>query len=152
MISQAGKVKTRDPHTLWFEVKRCLNCNSLSIKRLPQICTPDVVNDCLRASRLCFISKDDTGNPLTFWHIRHFVNMASLADVGWKLLEFKSRSKRSGLTHYSAWHRTVWGAGLCFVVPLLVWDCLLVKPLNTGGIWPFSLSTAVQDKHERSEV
>ena len=66
------------------------------------MCTSDVVNDCLRASLLCFILKDDTGNPLTFRHIRHFVNMASLADVGWKLLEFKSRSKRSGLTYSSA--------------------------------------------------
>lgn len=72
--------------------------------------------------------------------------MASLADVGWKLLEFKARSKRSGLTRYSL-HDNLQcvrfaGAGVKLnVMPLIV------KPLSGS----FYLVDGTQAK-KRSEV
>lgn len=46
---------------------------------------------------LLFKLKGDTG--YRYKKLGHIIsrNMATLADVGWKLLEFKARSKRSGI-------------------------------------------------------
>lgn len=71
-------------------------------------------------------------------------NMASLADVGWKLLEFKARSKRSGLIHLHAWHRT-WAIRSSVV--LCQWLCEadgLYSLWTRGKIdlsFPFNLSS-----------
>lgn len=72
------------------------------------------------------------------------LNMASLADVGWKLLEFKARSKRSGLIHLHAWHRT-WAIRSSVV--LCQWLCEadgLYSLWTRGKIdlsFPFNLSS-----------
>lgn len=49
------------------------------------------------ALALLFKSKGDTG--YSYKKLGNIIsgNMATLADVGWKLLEFKARSKRSGI-------------------------------------------------------
>ncbi len=96
---------------------------------------------CLR-----FILKGDTGNPLTFKILWQRVNMASLADVGWKLLEFKARSKRSGLTFFTL-HYTVQYRPIVPVVPALCVRLSVCKAAEHGLkfdlICPFNLSTAV---------
>lgn len=76
-------------------------------------------------------------------------NMASLADVGWKLLEFKARSKRSGLIHLHAWHRT-WAKRSSVV--LCQWLCEadgLYSLWTRGKIdlsFPFNLSSSLTEQ------
>lgn len=60
-------------------------------------------------------------------------NMATLADVGWKLLEFKARSKRSGITLLSVTPPRSF-LGFFAIVLVFVWSCQFVKPL-VSWVW-----------------
>lgn len=57
--------------------------------------------------------------------------MATLADVGWKLLEFKARSKRSGITFRWVTPPRMEFICLFAIVLVFVWGRQFVKPPNS---------------------
>lgn len=61
-------------------------------------------------------------------------NMATLADVGWKLLEFKARSKRSGIILLSVTPPRMEFFFFFAIVLVFVWSCQIVKP-PVSWVW-----------------